>query len=129
MPLHAVQHIRKMRGGSQSHLIRASDDNYYVVKFQNNPQCKRVLANELIASRLAKHLGLPMPEAAIIEVSEWLITSTPELRIESAGHSMPVRPGENLALRYAVDPFKFNVFDYLPESLAPRIFNLKDFAR
>ncbi len=31
----AVQHIRRMRGGSQSHLLRASDENYYVTKFQN----------------------------------------------------------------------------------------------
>lgn len=33
--LTAVQHIRPMRGGSQSHLMRASDGAYYVVKFQN----------------------------------------------------------------------------------------------
>jgi hypothetical protein len=29
--LYAVQHIRKMRGGSQSHLMRASDGHFYVV--------------------------------------------------------------------------------------------------
>lgn len=46
----AVQHIRRMRGGSQSHLLWASDGNYYVTKFQNNPQHIRVLANEIFAS-------------------------------------------------------------------------------
>jgi hypothetical protein len=29
----AVQHLRRMRGGSQSHLLRASDGAYYVTKF------------------------------------------------------------------------------------------------
>ncbi len=38
MPTQAVQHIRRMRGGAQSHLMRCADSNYYVVKFQNNPQ-------------------------------------------------------------------------------------------
>jgi len=35
MPTQAVQHIRRMRGGAQSHLMRCADSNYYVVKFQN----------------------------------------------------------------------------------------------
>jgi hypothetical protein len=47
-----VQHVRRMRGGSQSHLMRASDGHFYVVKFQNNPQHLRVLANEMFATRL-----------------------------------------------------------------------------
>ena len=44
--LHAMEQIRCMRGGAQSHLMRCSDgrdhDLYYVVKFQNNPQHSRV---------------------------------------------------------------------------------------
>ena len=47
MPL-AVEEIRRMRGGAQAHLMRCADDNYYVVKFQNNPQGRRILANELL---------------------------------------------------------------------------------
>src|ERR1019366_4957645 len=39
----AVQHVRRMRGGAQSHLMRCADGFYYVVKFQNNPQHTRVL--------------------------------------------------------------------------------------
>jgi hypothetical protein len=35
MPTQAVQHIRRMRGGAQSHLMRCADSNYYVVKFPN----------------------------------------------------------------------------------------------
>ena len=33
----AVQHLRSLRSGAQSHLLRASDGYCYVTKFQNNP--------------------------------------------------------------------------------------------
>ena len=64
----AVQHLRPLRGGAQAHLLRASDGNCYVTKFQNNPQHIRVLANEMLASRLGLALGLPMPRVQVIEV-------------------------------------------------------------
>ena len=62
--LSAVQQVRRMRGGSQSQLMRASDGGFYIVKFQNNPQDVRVLANEFFATRLGLWLGLPMPQVA-----------------------------------------------------------------
>ena len=58
----AVQHIRRLRGGSQSQLLRASDGAYYVCKLLNNPQHPRVLANEMLATRLGRLLGLPLPQ-------------------------------------------------------------------
>ena len=53
MPVEAVQHVRRMRGGAQAHLMRADDGHFYVVKFQNNPQRLRVLANEVRTARMA----------------------------------------------------------------------------
>jgi len=50
------------RGGAQAHLLRASDGNWYVTKFQNNPQHIRVLANEMLATRLGLALSLPCRE-------------------------------------------------------------------
>ena len=38
-----------------------ADGNLWVVKFRNNPQGSRVLANELIATKLAEAVGLPVP--------------------------------------------------------------------
>jgi hypothetical protein len=61
--VHAQQHIRRMRGGSQSQLVRASDGHYYVTKLQGNPQHTRVLANEFIASRLGRRATDPSPRA------------------------------------------------------------------
>jgi hypothetical protein len=128
--LSAVQQIRRMRGGSQSQLIRASDGNFYITKFQGNPQHTRVLANEFLASRLGFYLGLPMPEVAIIEVSEWLVNNSPELRFDMAGLATPCSSGLQLGSRYVADPEKDMVFDYLPESLmVERTRNLLDFGR
>src|SRR5437667_8313295 len=80
-----------MKGGSQAHLLRCAyrdargkqrDDGYFVVKFRNNPQHVRILANELLAARLAELIGLPIPHVEQVEVPEELIAVTPELRLE-----------------------------------------------
>src|SRR6185437_15806015 len=83
--IYAVQHIRRMRGGSQAHLLRASDNQFYICKFQNNPQDIRILFNECLATPLASLLDLPIPEVAIIDVPEWLIQNSPELKIDIGG--------------------------------------------
>ncbi len=64
--LRALEQIRRMRGGAQSHLMRCDDGYYYVVKFQNNPQHRRILANELLGTRLAARLGLPTVPVEIV---------------------------------------------------------------
>ena len=50
MPIQATRLIRKMRGGAQAHLLECDDGHFYVVKFRNNPQHRRILINEWIAS-------------------------------------------------------------------------------
>ena len=127
--LQAVQQIRRMRGGSQAHLLRASDGNYYVTKFQNNPQDIRVLANEYIGTKLAAALGLPVPPVEVLHVSDWLIAHTPELTVEVSTRPVPVSSGLALGVRYACDPAESQVFDYLPESMLQSTRNLHDFAR
>ncbi len=97
----AVQHLRRMRGGSQSHLLRASDGAHYVTKFMNNPQHVRVLANEMLATNLGLRLGLPMPRVEVIDVSDRLIENTDDLRVEVAGASIPCSSGRQLASLYA----------------------------
>ena len=78
----AVEYVGRMQGGSQAHLLRCSDGEYYVVKFQNNPQGKRTLANELLAGILAGRLGLPTTKSAIVQVSESLIRQKEELVVQ-----------------------------------------------
>ena len=62
--------LRKMRGGSQSVLLRASDGALYVVKMMGNPQGPNVLANEAFGNELARYLGLPVPSWRPISLSD-----------------------------------------------------------
>jgi hypothetical protein len=125
----AVQHLRPLRGGAQSHLLRASDGACYVTKFQNNPQHIRVLANEMLATNLGLALGLPMPQPVVIEVSDWLIEHTEDLRIHLAGEMIPCQSGKQLGSQYVGPENPGRQLDYLPQSLLERVVNVTDFAR
>lgn len=125
----AVQHLRKLRGGSQSHLLQASDGAWYVTKFQNNPQHVRVLANEMLATRLGLALGLPMPRVETIAVSDWLIEHTDDLRIDLGDRKIPCQSGEQLGSLYGGPDSPGRTLDYLPRYLLEKVLNIDDFAR
>src|SRR2546427_11747921 len=90
--LRALEQIRRMRGGAQSHLMRCSDGLYYVVKFQNNLQHRRILVNELLGTKLAARLGLPTVPVEIVAVSAGLLRLTPELAVELPRAPVPRPP-------------------------------------
>jgi hypothetical protein len=122
----AVEQVRRMRGGSQSHLMRCSDDNYYVVKFQNNPQHRRILVNELLGSRLAARMGLPTTPSAVIQVSERLIDTTEELVMELPCYRVPCSAGKNFGSRYFGNPRNLRTCDVIPSDGLRRIDNFND---
>jgi hypothetical protein len=124
----AVQHVRRMRGGTQAQLMRCSDKHIYVVKFQNNPQHLRVLANEMLTTLLGRLAGLPLPEPVLVEVGDWLVEHTPQLHIQLATGLIPCHAGLQFGSRYAVDPLDGQVFDYLPLTMLGRVRNLETFA-
>lgn len=123
----AVEHIRRMRGGAQAHLVRCSDGGYYVVKFQNNPQHLRILANELLGTRLAARLGLPTTGVAAIEVRQELIESSAELVIQVGSARTPCRAGFQFGSRFPGDPAQVAVHDFLPDERLAEVENLADF--
>ena len=126
--LRALEQIRRMRGGAQSHLMRCSDGNYYVVKFQNNPQHRRILVNELLGTKLAARLGLPTTPVAIVEVSEELIRLTYDLAMEMPRQRIPCQAGLQFASRYPGDPRRMALYDFLPDEQLRQVANLHDFA-
>ena len=128
MAVVAIQQIRRMRGGAQSHLMLASDGHLYVVKFRNNPQHVRVLANELLATRLAAAIGLAVPPSEVIEVSAWLIQNTEELSIELRGGAQRCEAGLQFASRWVGGLMPGQTVDYLPEEQLLEVRNLAEFA-
>jgi hypothetical protein len=123
----ARAHIRKMRGGAQSHLIEGADGFFYVVKFRNNPQHRRVLVNEFISSCLLRKLNIATPDIALIEVRPSLIESSPQLCIELASHTMPVEAGLHFGSKCPVDPNTVAIYDFLPDALLDKVNNCADF--
>ncbi len=118
-----------MRGGAQSQLMVGADSRLWVVKFQNNPQHLRVLANELIATRLAEAIGLPVPATDVVEVTEWLIENTSDLYVEpSVGRRERCRAGLQFGCQYVGGEQARHVVDYLPEQELREVKNVAAFA-
>ncbi|MBP2652582.1 MAG: hypothetical protein H6Q73_151 [Firmicutes bacterium] len=93
--LTAVEYLRPVGFGATSpQLFRADDGKSYVVKLQNNRLGPRVLANELLGTRLGERLGLCFPPGGIIKLDDRLIRKS---RILSNAH---VSPGKHFACQY-----------------------------
>jgi hypothetical protein len=108
--------------------MRCSDGEFYVVKFRNNPQHLRVLTNEMLATRLAERVLLPVPATEIVEVGDWLVEHTAELNIQLPHDTIPCQGGLQFGSRYAVSPLEGQVFDYLPAEMLGLVRNLETFA-
>lgn len=118
-----------MRGGAQSQLMLGADGNLWVVKFKNNPQHLRVLANELIATRLAEAVGLSVPKSDVVEVSDWLIGNSPDMTIDlGKGQRVKCAGGLQFGSRYVGGLMPGQVVDYLPEPQMEEVRNLAEFA-
>jgi hypothetical protein len=102
----------------------AEDDQFYVVKFANNPQGQRVLINELICSELLKYLELPTPEWSLVEVPHSLIERDRGLVV---GAGIACSPGVHFGSRLPVDPTQQAIYDYLPASMRATLYNRADF--
>jgi hypothetical protein len=127
MPIKARRLIKKMRGGAQAHLVEAENGGFYVVKFQNNPQHRRVLVNELVASIFLRYLQLATPETAPIELTESFLRDNPETGMELANRREPPAVGVHFGSRFPGDPGKLAVYDFLPDLLLDQVRNLRHF--
>jgi hypothetical protein len=127
MPVIARRLIRKMRGGAQAHLMEATDGHSYVVKFHNNPQHRRILVNEWIASTFLHYLGIAAPEVAMVQITESFLASDPEVHIQLGSSRRKVSPGWHFGSRFPGDPARTVVYDYLPDTLLDKVENLPDF--
>jgi hypothetical protein len=127
MPLNARRHVRRMRGGAQAHLIEAEDRQFYVVKFRNNPQHRRVLINEAVASVLLRYLQIAVPQTEVISVSSEFLAANPDLSMRLGTSLIPPEPGWHFGSRYPGDPEQIAVYDFLPDALLPQVANLREF--
>ncbi len=127
MPVDALRLVRKMRGGAQAHLLECSDGNAYVTKFLNNPQHRRILANEWVSSAFLKYLGLSTPEAAVVNVTPEFLEANPEVFIQAGKERVAVTPGWHFGSRYPGEVTRTVVYDFLPDALLPKVANVGEF--
>lgn len=127
MPIRASKLIRKMRGGAQAHLLEGEDGSFYVVKFTNNPQHRRILINEWLACSFLRYLQIHVPETALIDLTQEFIVENPELYLSIGSRREPVPPGIHFGSRLAVHPDRVAIFDFLPDKLLSKIENRIDF--
>ena len=129
MAVTAVQAIQRMRGGAQSQLMLGADGALWVVKFQNNPQHLRVLANELIATRMAEAVELTVPKCDVVEVSGWLVENSPGMIVEHGrGRVERCAAGLQFGSQFVGGLMPGQVVDYLPESQMSELRNGREFA-
>lgn len=127
MPVLARRPLRRMRGGAQAFLMEAADGHHYVVKFSDNPQHRRVLVNEWVASILLAHLDIAQPESRIIEVSAEFLREFPEVYIQLGSSRRTVTPGWHFGSRFPGNPMTQAVYDLLPDALMKKVANPEDF--
>lgn len=94
----AIQYLTPLReGGSVPGIVEADDEGTYVIKFRGAAQGTRALVAELICSELARHLGLPIPQAVLLELDPLLARSEPDPEIQA---TLAASAGLNFGLDY-----------------------------
>jgi hypothetical protein len=94
----ATRYVAPLReGGSLPGLMEADDDGLYVTKFRAAGQGERALVAEVVAGELARAIGLPVPELAVVEVAPALGLAEPDPEIQDL---IVGSPGENLGMDF-----------------------------
>lgn len=116
-----------MRGGAQSHLIEADDGHYYIVKFLNNPQGRRILINELLGTEIFRYLHLAAPPYQIVEITREFLDHNPDVYMQLGSRRREVEPGWHFGSRCPGHPGTMGLYDILPDVLIAKVCNRTDF--
>ncbi|MEP6714079.1 MAG: HipA family kinase [Terriglobia bacterium] len=127
MPVSARRFIRKMRGGAQAHLLEADDGRFYIVKFQNNPQHRRILINETIAAEILAHMQVASPEYQFVRISPEFIAANPDCHIQLGTRRVAVEPGWHFGSRHPGNPDTLAIYDFIPDALLNQVANAEQF--
>ncbi|HET7553837.1 MAG TPA: HipA family kinase [Gemmatimonadaceae bacterium] len=118
----ATRYVQPLReGGSLPAVVEMSSGDLFVVKFRGAGQGAKALVAELIAGLLARALGLPTPELAIVEVPPPFGRSEPDPEIQDL---LRASHGVNVGVRYLDGAFNFDpgaAGDLVSVDLAARI--------
>jgi hypothetical protein len=102
----ATRYVQPLReGGSLPAVVDTDQGGLFVVKFRGAGQGAKVLVAELIVGGLARRLGLPTPELALVDLSPRFGRSEPDPEIQEL---LRKSHGTNVGLRYLDGAFNFD---------------------
>ena len=120
-----IQFVGPLRGGAQAQRLRCSDGHDWAVKYLCNPQGRRILANEWIASAVARYLGINTPDLSPVWIDSDFIADN-NLSIAYGTRRELITPGYHLGSRWAASGDQ-TTYDSLPSALLARVGNRRDF--
>ena len=104
MPASALRHVTALRyvtplreGGSLPGLMEADDLGTYVVKYSGAGQGLPVLVAEVISGELARGLGLPVPELAVVDLDPVVARAEPDEEVQEL---IKASAGANLGMDF-----------------------------
>lgn len=103
----ASRYVQPLREGGSLPAIVDTDGGLFVAKFRGAGQGPKALIAELIVGLLARTLGLPVPDLALIEIDPVFGRAEPDPEIQDILHRSH---GLNVGLRYLDGAFNFDGF-------------------
>lgn len=120
--LTATRYVQPLReGGSLPAVVETESGDLVVVKFRGAGQGAKALIAEVIAGLLARALGLPTPELAIVDVPPPFGRSEPDPEIQDL---LRASHGVNVGARYLDGAFNFDpaaAGEFVSSELAARV--------
>lgn len=119
--LTATRYVQPLREGGSLPAVVDTDGGLFVVKFRGAGQGAKVLIAELVVGLLARGIGLPVPDLAVVEIPDRFGRNEPDPEIQDL---LRKSHGVNFGIRYLDGAFNFDdaaAGEYVSPSLAARI--------
>jgi hypothetical protein len=120
--LTATRYLQPLReGGSLPAVVETDGGEMFVVKFRGAGQGPKALVAELVVGGIARAVGLPVPELALVEVLPLFGRSEPDPEIQEI---LTRSHGINVGLRYLDGALNFDATaagEYVDDDLASRL--------
>lgn len=101
----ALRYLQPLREGGSLPAVVETEEGLYVVKFRGAGQGPRALIAELIVGVVARELGLPVPDLAVVEVPAPFGADEPDPEIRDL---LVASHGVNVGLRYLDGAFNYD---------------------
>lgn len=103
----ASRYVQPLREGGSLPAIVDSDGGLFVTKFRGAGQGPKALVAELIVGLIAREIGLPVPDLALIDIDETFGRAEPDSEIQEI---LRRSHGINVGARYLDGAFNFDGF-------------------